>query len=568
MPPPSSIEVTLPAGGFKPAEAIRAVRDSGLPDQFAQLASGPFGHTSITAGILEGLADSADLSLAAGEALEGVILDELREDDDSLSLPSLSEEQRQLVASFELVVFADAARRHLADLTGLPDHEGSLDLDGLGDLLAKDQPEANRIARVLRLANGWLQMKANSGELDRDSGGEEGVAGEDGDDRAVGRAVAAFFGLLRRAILTFVDQSAFRPLVEVLEERDITVADHPYNGLEIQERTDDRSGLRPVAPEDVVGNDEFLDAGMRLARDVAGYDFDADRNPKHVNPILFGLGPPGSGKTYSAHAIGNYFLDYCQERDVPARFRVVRRTDWASSYQNASARNLVQIFREEVYEFEGVCGVYWPDIDTAFASRSSQGLRMEEKQNLGAVFGIFDGTLLPKDGSWFLICDANTLHMDDATVSRIAQNPMRVEGPTEPDQYVELMRDIQFEDLKEFVPDGDDAWQKIGGRAAELDLTGRNIESIVRNVRAIIQDFEYPEEYFEAGPERRREIVRDLSTPVDADTILREMNEWHEFQRDAELQAEEERFQKEVDSIVEHLNANAPDETTGDDSNS
>jgi len=180
---------------------------------------------------------------------------------------------------------------------------------------------------------------------------------------------------------------------------------------------------------------------------------------------------------------------------------------------------------------------------------------MEEKQNLGAVFGIFDGTLLPKDGSWFLICDANTLHMDDATVSRIAQNPMRVEGPTEPDQYVELMRDIQFEGLREFVPDGEDAWQKIGERAAELDLTGRNIESTVRNVRAIIQDFEYPEEYFEVGPERRREIVRELSTPVDADTILREMNEWHEFQRDAEREAERERFQEEVNSIVEHLNA-------------
>jgi AAA+ superfamily predicted ATPase len=555
VPAPDAIDVTLPTGGFKPTEAIRAVRDSGLPDQFAELASGPFGHTSVTAGILEALAESLDLALAGGEALEGVILDEIREDDDSLTLPSLSREQRQLVASFELVVLADAARRHLAGLVGLPDHEGSLDLDGLDDLLAEEQLEANRLERVLRLANGWLHMKSKSGELDRDAGDETGIAGGNGDDRAVGRAVAAFFGLLRRAILTFVDQSAFRPLVDVLENRDIAVAAHPYDGLQIRERTDDRSGLRPVSPDDVVGNDAFLEAGMRLARDVAGYDFDADRNPKHVNPILFGLGPPGSGKTYSAHAIGNYFLDYCRERDVPSRFRVVRRTDWASSYQNASARNLVQIFREEVYECDGVCGVYWPDIDTAFASRSSQGLRMEEKQNLGAVFGIFDGTLLPKDGSWFLICDANTLHMDDATVSRIAQNPMRVEGPTEPDQYVELMRDIQFADLRAFVPDGDDAWQKIGERAAELDLTGRNIESMVRNVRAIIQDFEYPEEYFEVGPERRREIVRELSTPVDADTILREMNEWHEFQRDAEREAERERFQEEVNSIVEHLNA-------------
>ena len=44
----------------------------------------------------------------------------------------------------------------------------------------------------------------------------------------------------------------------------------------------------------------------------------------------------------------------CRERDIPAKFQVIRRTDWASSYQNASAMNLVRIFREEVYGFEGV----------------------------------------------------------------------------------------------------------------------------------------------------------------------------------------------------------------------
>ena len=45
--------------------------------------------------------------------------------------------------------------------------------------------------------------------------------------------------------------------------------------------------------------------------------------------MLFGLGPPGCGKTVTAHALGNYFLRYCRERQVPARFVVVRRSDWA-----------------------------------------------------------------------------------------------------------------------------------------------------------------------------------------------------------------------------------------------
>jgi hypothetical protein len=186
----------------------------------------------------------------------------------------------------------------------------------------------------------------------------------------------------------------------------------------------------------------ILQAGLKLARDVAAYDLEQRRSPKQLNPVLFGLGRPGCGKTITAHAIGNYFLEYCRERDIPARFKVIRRTDWASSYQNASAATLVKIFKEEVYGFDGVCGVYWPDIDTAFASRSSGDLRSEEKNNLGAVFGIFDGTLIPKDGKWFMICDANFMQMDEATRSRIAQNPFTVKGPTTSEDYVQLLREM------------------------------------------------------------------------------------------------------------------------------
>jgi hypothetical protein len=547
------IDVSLPPGGFNPSAATEAVRASGLPDQLRKLASGPFGQTSTNLAVLEGLAEAVDLALCAGETLRGQML-EGASDGTSLSLPDLSAPQRQLVAAFETVITCDAARRTIGDLCGLPDHEGSLDLDGLPELLRRDQPEPERLERILRIANGWLEHNSRSGRLDG--------LDHDIDAESVAHAVAAFFGLLRAATLDYVDHSKLQPLVAALEERHILVAGHPYDGLRIRERTDDRTGLQPVTPDEIVGNDEYLEAGLGLARDVAGYDFEAGRNPKQLNPILFGLGPPGSGKTITAHAVGNYFLDFCRQRDVPARFRVVRRTDWASSYQNASARNLVDIFRDEIYEFDGVSGVYWPDIDTAFASRSSNGLRMEEKQNLGAVFGIFDGTLLPQDGKWFLICDANTLHMDDATVSRIAQNPMRVEGPTDPDHYVELMRDIQLDTLETFVPDGDETWEQIGRRAADLGLTGRDVEAICRQIRTHIQDFEYPDRYFEADSEQRREIVRELSNPVDAETILAEIDEWQEFHRDTEREAERERFEQEVDSLVERLNASGAETTS------
>ena len=232
------IEVTLPAGGFKPSVAVGAVRESGLPEQFAELAPGPFGRTSTGVAVLEGLAEGVDLALCAGERLRGVMMEEAA-DGASLSLPELSEPQRQLVAAFETAVLADTTRRHVGDLCGLPDHQGTLDLEGLPELLARRQPEGDRLGRILRLASGWLEMKAESGELAGDS--------REVDDEAVAHAVAAFFGLLRDATVDYAERSELSALVEALENRRVRVAEHPYDGLRVRERTEDRSGLRPVA---------------------------------------------------------------------------------------------------------------------------------------------------------------------------------------------------------------------------------------------------------------------------------------------------------------------------------
>jgi hypothetical protein len=215
----------------------------------------------------------------------------------------------------------------------------------------------------------------------------------------------------------------------------------------------------------------------------------------------------------------------------------------------------VRIFKEHVYGFEGVCGVYLPDIDTAFASRASGDLRMEEKNNLGAVFGIFDGTLIPKDGKWFMICDANFMQMDEATRSRIAQNPFTVEGPTTPEDFVKLLRDIALRDVARFVAPEDPRWLDVGRACVDGGLSGRNVESIANNVRAHVQDFEYPDEYFRADFERRRAIVEECSRRVSIDDVLQRIRSMGEFQVEAEQKAARDRFEREVEDMVRQLNA-------------
>jgi hypothetical protein len=535
------IEIESPRGGFARADAATAVRGSGLVELLAARAPGPFGLCSAAVGALECLADAVDLGLLAADRLRGAVLADLRAAA-SFALPELGAEHRRLIAAFQLVVTADAFAGTSGELRAASAVAGALDLDGLTELLDADLEPPERARRVLRLARAYAALPR--------------AAADDGTtERSAVRAVGAFLALLRAAILEIAKGTATRPLVDALAARPVKVAGRPYRGLEVRDAPADRGGLLPVRPEDIVGNDDYLQAGMRLARDVAAYDFRRRCNPKRINPILFGLGRPGCGKTATAHAVGNYFLDVCARHGVPARFLVVSRTDWASSYQNASASNLVRLFREEVYGFEGICGAYWADIDTAFASRDASDLRQEEKQNLAAVFSIFDGTLLPRDGKWFLLCDANTLHMDEATISRIAQDPHRVGGPTTPEHFVKLMRDVQLRDVRRFVPQDDDAWRRIGEEAVRLDLSGRNVEAICGNVRSFIQDFEYPEGYFTADEAERARMLEGLARPVDEARVLKFLADWSAFRREAETRAEQERFEGEVATIVRQLNA-------------
>lgn len=372
--------------------------------------------------------------------------------------------------------------------------------------------------------------------------------------------VTAFFQLLANGVKEFAIDSEFERHRKALEQMRIDVCGRRYRGFAYAASTaenDEPSELLPITSEDIVGNKEYIEAGLRLARDVAGFDFEAGKNPKKLNPVLFGQGAPGCGKTITAHAVGNYFLEYCRKRNVPAKFLVIRRTDWASSYQNASAGKLVEIFKEQVQAYPGVVGVYWPDIDTAFAARSSPGLRSEESNILGASFGIFDGTLIPKNGKWFLMCDANYMHMDEATLSRISQDPYKILGPVDAKDFIELMREKKLADFIELLPLSQEEWDEIGQMCVDFGFSGRNVDNICQKVQVEIQNVEPPDEYYSADFETRKKILRSLARPITFTRLKEILEGYKNFEKVASAQVEEERFNARVQEIVLNLSAQA-----------
>ena len=216
-------------------------------------------------------------------------------------------------------------------LAPTPEVHGELESDGLEDLLVR--PVKDALKSALALAGKYLEVQA---------GRQSGATSARLDERElwVVATLHAFVLQLAGALRRLTHAGRLRPFGVALAQRKVVIGELRYEGFQARGPEGPASDLKPVKLADIVGNQDYLQAGLRLARDVAAYDLKAMRGPKQLNPVLFGLGRPGCGKTITAHAIGNYFLDFCKQRDVPARFKVIRRTDWASSYQNASAATL------------------------------------------------------------------------------------------------------------------------------------------------------------------------------------------------------------------------------------
>jgi hypothetical protein len=537
--------VTPPAGGFDRAGARELLKSSKLAIAMHHHVKAPFGHTVSTLRALDAAVEAVDLALNAGEVLHGALLEDIARTG-TLAIPDPTRDQKLFIGAFTVTVLCDELVERLATLAPTPEVQSDLEAEGLEELL--ERAPRTVLERVAVMARSYIEVQAKQQS-------EASSSRLDERELWLVTTLHAFVRQLHGAVSRLTHHGRLRPFGVALAKRKVRVGKRRYEGFAARGEQETVTDLKPVAVADIVGNEAYLEAGLRLARDVAAFDLERGESPKRINPVLFALGKPGSGKTITAHAIGNYFMDYCRERDVPARFKVIRRTDWASSYQNASAGELVRIFEEEVHGFDGVTGVYWPDIDTAFASRSSGDLRMEEKNNLGAVFGIFDGTLIPKDGKWFMVCDANFMQMDEATTSRIAQNPFTVAGPVSGEDFVRLMRDILLRDVCRFVSPDDPRWAEVGAACVAATLSGRNVESIANNIRAHVQDFEYPAGYFKADFETRLRIVEERSKRVSVDELLERIDDFARFHLEAEEKASRDRFEREVDSMVRQLNA-------------
>jgi hypothetical protein len=525
-------------------EARAAIRAARLPELLAEIDPGAYGTTRTNLELLEALEHGIAALSASRRALTGRIAADRRA---GFAGGALTAEEQESCSLLAVRIGLEEALALLApDPGSLPPAERHLKLAEYRRLLTAGEPEL--VAGLLADLVAYLGFyRAHPDPRLRLDG-----------DRLQACAVS-FLSLVARTAARLGDDGQYASILAALAEHGLSLAGTAeYRGFErrggaVEPEDND---LLPVAPDDIVGNQEVLEAGLALARAVAGFDLASGRNPRMVrNPVLFVMGTPGCGKTVTAHAIGQSFLALCRRHRIPARFRIIRRTDWASHYQNRSANELLRIFKEEIFEFPGVAGAYWPDIDTAFAAREDPGIRAEEKAVLGTLFGLLDGTIGPRNGKWFLIADANTLTLDRAAVSRLTQDPFHARGPTTADDFVVLLRDKKLARVHEQLTVDDPTWRAFGDRCVAEGLSGRAVDNMAGKILSEIEAVELPDAYFGQSLEEKEATLQALRKRFDGAALNALLERYVRFEKEAEERARRERFERRVTEIREQLAA-------------
>ncbi len=526
------------------AAAQQALRRSGLVDLLAEIDPGPYGKTVDALHLLHALETGVACAMATRRAVIGRIGADRRTGFAAGAVTAEEERFASLLAAHVGLQEALAGCECPADR--LPPAERHLVLDQYRDLMT-DREDA--------LIAGLLDDLASYLRFYRDK--PDPAVRLEGGDR-LRACVASYLALASTTAARLGDDGEHAATLTALQEVGLEIDGADYHGFERKTAlpVEEESGLLPIAPEDIVGNQDVLAAGLALARAVAGFDLARGANPRMIrNPVLFVLGAPGCGKTVTAHAIGNYFLELCRRHQVPARFRIIRRTDWASHFQNKSANELLRIFRQEIFDFPGVAGAYWPDIDTAFAARDDPGIRAEEKAVLGTLFGLLDGTVGPRNGKWFLIADANYLTMDQAALSRLTQDPHYARGPQSGDDFIEMMRDKKLAKVRDNLRLSDAEWQAFGQRCMTEQLSGRAVDNIAGKILTDMDDVDVPDSYFSLDFDQKVAVLAERRSQVDAAQLEELVDRYVRFEREAEQRARQERFERRVTEIREQLAA-------------
>ncbi|MBI2672779.1 hypothetical protein HYX19_00820, partial [Candidatus Woesearchaeota archaeon] len=171
-----------------------------------------------------------------------------------------------------------------------------------------------------------------------------------------------------------------------------------------------------------------------------------------------------------------------RSKGIPLLALTHSTTDYASHYQNKTANELAAL-GGRIKEFQGPVIMYVADADNIFLSRKDPNLTAEQRQTLSVYFKMFDGTMIPKNGKFMAIMDANDLEgIDDATKSRLFDEITELKRFDKADDFRELAKRSLTKGIDNLVLTDQD-WCDIGNYLLNCPLSNREIGHIIKKLR-------------------------------------------------------------------------------------
>jgi hypothetical protein len=234
-----------------------------------------------------------------------------------------------------------------------------------------------------------------------------------------------------------------------------------------------------VKKEDVIGNKDFVDTIYEGGLRLLGYNNEKKKNPLRPPTVIFTFGQPGGGKTFGSHACIQSIAEEARKRGIPLMARTHSVTDYASHFQNQTANQLNALV-DEIRNHPGPVIMYVADADIIFMSRKDPQITQEQKQTSSVYMKMFDGSVIPKNGKFMAIMDANYIDgIDDATKSRVFDVIKELKRFDRPEDFAELARRTLTKGTDGIKTISDADWQNIGKYILSSNLSNREVTHVL-----------------------------------------------------------------------------------------
>ncbi len=312
-----------------------------------------------------------------------------------------------------------------------------------------------------------------------------------------------------------------------------------------------------VRKEDVIGSvmgdDEFGGVLWNNLIKLGFYDHETRKNPFDPASVVFTYGEPGGGKTFVSNALVQSFADLCREKKIPLWALTHSSTDYASHFQNKTANELA-ILGHKIREHHGPVVMYIADANNIFLSRQDPNVTAEQQNTMAVYFKMFDGTMIPKNGKFMAIMDANYITgIDPATKSRIFDEIVELKRFTNPEDFAKLAKVSLTKGLN-IIPVEENDWQVIGKYLLDSPLSNREIGHIIKKLR---RGFNVPEDMLGSPLEKVIEYRNEKLKDINKDLIINTFNEYIETRMRIERTSEEQQVVEDYERFKSFLEKGA-----------